>query len=104
MVLWNLLALLSNCMDYLASIDFRVSHILREGNGVDDILSKMALESNEDHWSFQLPNSCFAAHASDLWGIEVSSFLSLLGVGLFLPGTLFSSVGFPVWVFFNMEF
>ena len=65
---WSLRSRWIRCLKIIESINFRVSHIFREGNKVADDLSKFAVNHEAPMWWFEVPDFCKRSYGDDLIG------------------------------------
>lgn len=71
---WKFLAHWSNCVQYLSTTFFWVSHISREANYVVDALSEKVLSFQGLSQSFHLLDFCYMLHEEDVFGFETYRF------------------------------
>ena len=62
---WKLLPHWTKCIHQLSGMQFRVSHIFREGNMVANRLSKEAVQKRTENWWFTTPDFCSSLVAFD---------------------------------------
>ena len=65
---WSLKSRWIRCLQTIDSINFRVSHIFREGNRVADDLSKFAVNHEAPSWWFDILDFCKRSYGEDLIG------------------------------------
>ena len=65
---WSIAEDWSNCLQFISTVEFRFSHIYREGNGLADVLANAGRNCSQIMIWNELPHFCIGNFLQDLRG------------------------------------